>query len=238
MKKIFAVILSIVLVLSLGSTAFAGLESDGTLTFSSVDLEGKPVTEEIFKDNKLTLVNFWEAWCYWCVKELPTLVELCDTYSGEGFGMLGVSYAETYYYCDNSGYSEDMEIYDGEEETPDIAAEYGLQYPTVFFNEDFESIDSYAGNAVARPQLFLVDSEGKMIQPSEEDWYNIFDTYNDIICSAYDVEPLSDEEIEENVSGIMASVYDEDDEDMVNHFEVCQHDFYEWCAIVEYYLNK
>ena len=44
--------------------------------FSTVDLDGNTVTNEIFKGHKITLVNVWATFCGPCIKEMPELEEI------------------------------------------------------------------------------------------------------------------------------------------------------------------
>ncbi|MBC6610677.1 AhpC/TSA family protein [Hymenobacter sp. BT507] len=54
--------------------------------------DGKELdTEQIFKQNKLTLVEFWASWCGPCRMEMPKYYGLHKQYQGRGFGMVGVS---------------------------------------------------------------------------------------------------------------------------------------------------
>ncbi|MGL5256211.1 MAG: TlpA family protein disulfide reductase [Proteocatella sp.] len=44
--------------------------------FTSIDMSGKEVTQDIFKEYDITMVNIWTTWCGFCVEEMPALQEL------------------------------------------------------------------------------------------------------------------------------------------------------------------
>lgn len=52
--------------------------------------------EQIFKKNKLTLVEFWASWCGPCRMEMPKYYGLYKEYNSKGFGMIGVSLDNNY----------------------------------------------------------------------------------------------------------------------------------------------
>lgn len=45
----------------------------------------------IFKNNKLTLVEFWASWCGPCRVEMPKYYQLYEQYKDKGFGIIAVS---------------------------------------------------------------------------------------------------------------------------------------------------
>lgn len=46
---------------------------------------------KIFKENKLTLVDFWASWCDSCRMRTPAYRQLYQNYKGKGFEIIGVS---------------------------------------------------------------------------------------------------------------------------------------------------
>ena len=64
--------------------------------FTAPSIDGSNVTHSLeLKKNKVTLVDFWAAWCRPCRVENPNLVRLYKKYNKEGFNIIGVSLDRT-----------------------------------------------------------------------------------------------------------------------------------------------
>ena len=59
-------------------------------SFTAQDLEGNPVTEEIFADYDLTVINLWATYCGPCLSEMPDLGELSREYQDKGVQIIGI----------------------------------------------------------------------------------------------------------------------------------------------------
>lgn len=56
------------------------------------DTKGNPVRfSDVYKKNKVTMVDFWASWCSPCRKFNPTLVGIYKEFKKNGFGIIGVS---------------------------------------------------------------------------------------------------------------------------------------------------
>lgn len=53
-------------------------EADAFKSFEAKDMNGKKVTQNIFADYDLTMVNIWATWCGPCVSEIPDLADLAE----------------------------------------------------------------------------------------------------------------------------------------------------------------
>ena len=58
--------------------------------FTSVDTNGKLVSLEAIK-GKVTIIDFWAAWCGPCRRENPNLVRIYEKYHDKGLEIIGVS---------------------------------------------------------------------------------------------------------------------------------------------------
>ena len=57
------------------------------IKFSAKDIDGKNVSEAVFADSKITMVNVWGTFCGPCIREMPDLGVLDKKY-GDDFQIL------------------------------------------------------------------------------------------------------------------------------------------------------
>ncbi|SCW46753.1 Thiol-disulfide isomerase or thioredoxin [Ruminococcaceae bacterium YRB3002] len=117
------------------------------LRFHTTDREGKRYDESIFAKAKVTMINFWEPWCGYCVEEMPALQQLADKYKDKGFQVIGI-------------YS-DMTM---EDDVDDILGDGNISYQILQYSTDF---DAY--NTGYMPTTIFVDSSGNLITPPGRD---------------------------------------------------------------------
>ena len=60
------------------------------ITFEGIDLEGNAVSQDIFSQSKLTMVNVWATYCNPCLNEMPGLGELAAEHDAEEFQLIGI----------------------------------------------------------------------------------------------------------------------------------------------------
>ena len=129
-------------------------ESDESISlfqdFTGKDLDGKDVDESVFKNNKVTVVNFWFSGCKPCVEELSKLNELNDEIRDMGGEVVGIN-TDT---LDNNQ--------DGIKEAKEILKAQGASYKNLTFDSD-STVGKYAGNIMAFPTTVLVDKDGNII---------------------------------------------------------------------------
>ncbi|MCF0229679.1 MAG: TlpA family protein disulfide reductase [Parasporobacterium sp.] len=139
------------------------LPVDSALSFTTTDINGNGVTEDIMKDARLVMINFWEPWCGPCVGEMPDLQKLYENYKDKGLLILGV--------FGTAG--SDAEA---------IAEDAGTTYPLLNSTDDF---DIYRSAYV--PTTVFLDSNGMMISEdaqyigarSYEEWETLILEYLD-----------------------------------------------------------
>lgn len=113
--------------------------------FTTTDREGNVWDESVFAGHALTMINFWEPWCGYCVYEMPDLQKLYEAYEEKGLLILGV-------------YSTP-----GMEEDVDAVLKYtGVSYPILNTCEGFSIFKTgYV------PTTVFVDREGHVVTNAE-----------------------------------------------------------------------
>ena len=116
------------------------------ITFTTKDINGNDITsDEIFSQNKITMVNVWATWCGWCVGELPELEQINKELEAMDCGIVGLCGDAT----DDSTMAEARSILN------DCGVTYTNICPYAGWDEDFEMS--------GWPTSFFVDSNGQIV---------------------------------------------------------------------------
>ena len=113
---------------------FNNLEQDSTIKLSS--LKGNVI-----------LLNFWATWCGPCIAEIPEFNDLYNTYSSEGFEILGVSISDNY---------KQLEKF-----TNKIEVEYKLLFGS---SNDISLVIQNYGGFYSVPVSYLINREGLVVR--------------------------------------------------------------------------
>ncbi|MDR1472339.1 MAG: TlpA family protein disulfide reductase [Synergistaceae bacterium] len=122
-------------------------EASQTFSFKSKTFDGESVTDAVFKDYKLTMVNFWATWCPPCVREMPELARLAGSMP-KGTRLVGVILDVT---------TRDEGARSAAEE---ILENSGADFPQILNDP---SMDSYTSGVEAIPTTIFVDSQGRVV---------------------------------------------------------------------------
>ncbi len=117
----------------------------GTMeSFSASDMEGNTVSEAIFSDYDVTMVNIWATWCGYCIIEMPDLQELYESLP-ENVNLISV--------CGDA--DTERELVTG------ILSEYGITFTVIEVSDDINS--SLMSALQAYPTTVFMDSKGRPI---------------------------------------------------------------------------
>lgn len=118
-----------------------------TIEFEAVDLDGNTIkSEDLFKDNQITMLNVWGTWCGNCMGEMEALADLHSRLQEKGCGLVGIEFE----YQDRSAW---------EETARDTIETFHIDYPNVLMPEGHPILDLIKGY----PTTIFVDSEGKVL---------------------------------------------------------------------------
>ena len=114
--------------------------------FETQTLEGETITEEIFTNADLTMVNIWGTFCGPCIAEMPDLGEISREYKDKGFQIVGML-------CD---------VMDSGDETAlEIVDETKADYTHVIASDDLTiNVLQYVSSV---PTTVFVDKEGYVV---------------------------------------------------------------------------
>ena len=134
--------------------------------FTTTDIDGNKVTQDIFKDHDLTMVNIWATFCGPCLREMPELGEINTEYADKGFQIVGIV--------------TDVITNDGTISASQIeTAKYAIEETGASYKHLLPSMDLLMGplqEASVVPTTIFVDKEGKQVGEiqtgarSKEDW--------------------------------------------------------------------
>jgi thiol-disulfide isomerase/thioredoxin len=113
--------------------------------FTATDLQGNVVSEDIFRENDVTFVNYWATWCGPCRDEMPDFQALYDAY-GDRVGFITV--------VQDSAESQ---------ESADFAAELSDEYLSFCTNLNPEENLVEALTSGYVPTSALVDKDGYLL---------------------------------------------------------------------------
>ena len=114
------------------------------ITFEGTDLEGNTVSQEVFTQSKLTMVNVWATYCNPCLREMPGLGELAAEYDRSEFQLIGIV----------------SDVREGEDQSlvESLVQETGAAYPHLLANDSISRAILTSVSGV--PTTFFFDKEG------------------------------------------------------------------------------
>ena len=118
-----------------------------TLEFETTDLDGNPVkSADLFKDNRITMVNVWGSWCVNCINEMAELAQLHHRLQEKGCGIVGLEF-------------EQKPIEAVAETARAVMTANGTTYPNAIKPKGNPILDQFS----SYPTTLFVDSEGRIL---------------------------------------------------------------------------
>lgn len=132
-----------------GSTASAGTEAgkEKFPSFETTDTKGNKVTEKIFADKDITMVNVWGTFCGPCINEMPELQKIYESLP-KNANLIGIV----------ADVPEGMK--DGVDNANYIEKQTGVKYTNLTLSD---SLSSFAKRFYAVPSTIFVDKNGNII---------------------------------------------------------------------------
>lgn len=114
------------------------------ITFEATDLDGNTVSQEVFSQSKLTMVNVWATYCNPCLQEMPGLGELAAEYDGAELQIIGIV----------------SDVWEGEDQTlvESLVQETGADYRHLLANDSIGQAILPSVSGV--PTTFFFNEEG------------------------------------------------------------------------------
>ena len=114
--------------------------------FTSQTLDGEEVTQEIFSEAEVTMVNIWGTFCSPCINEMPELGEISRKYADRNVQIIGII----------------GDVYEsGDETAQEIIEKTKADYLHMIASEDLQK--GILSEITAYPTTIFVDAEGTQI---------------------------------------------------------------------------
>lgn len=120
-------------------------------SFKGKDLDGNDVnSDELFSNNKVTVMNFWFTTCKPCVGELSDLEELNKELAAKGGQVVGVN-----------SFTLDGNK-DAVADAKDVLSKKGVTYKNIWFKSDSEA-GKFTSNLYSFPTTYVIDQNGNIV---------------------------------------------------------------------------
>jgi len=123
---------------------FMTTHAQNVLNFQLRDLDNTQQSFNELKGERLTLIDFWASWCGPCLKSIPELNSIYETYREQGVEIIGIN-------CDGPRSISKV---------APMVRSMKIQYPVLI---DLNSDVKNELNLMAFPTLIIVDPDGKIL---------------------------------------------------------------------------
>ena len=114
------------------------------VTFEGTDLEGNTVSQDVFSQSQLTMVNVWATYCNPCLSEMPGLGELAAEHDSSEFQIIGIV----------------SDVREGEDQSlvESLVQQTGANYPHLLASDSIGQ--ALLAGVTGVPTTFFFDGEG------------------------------------------------------------------------------
>ena len=144
----FLLLVSVAALAGCGAEKASSSPQQAFPAFSTKDLKGNEVTQEIFARKKITVVNVWGTFCPPCIGEMPELGAWAKEMP-QDVQIIGLI-------CDVEGEQDTKHLDLARKITAEAHADFVNIYPDEALLKRLDSVE-------AVPTTFLVDSQGQVI---------------------------------------------------------------------------
>jgi thiol-disulfide isomerase/thioredoxin len=123
---------------------FLPTHAQNVRNFQLRDLGNAQQSFDELKGERLTLIDFWASWCGPCLKSIPELNHIYETYKDQGVEIIGIN-------CDGPRSISKV---------APMVRSMKIQYPVLI---DLNSDVKNELNLMAFPTLIIVDPDGKIL---------------------------------------------------------------------------
>ncbi len=121
--------------------------------FKTTDLDGNEVTQEIFSNADLTMINIWATYCNPCLGEMPDIGVLAEEYADQGVQIVGILM---------DVYDQNWNVVQSQVDlAKEIIQETGADYLHLMPSTDL--IYAKLRYVQAVPETIFVDKEGNLV---------------------------------------------------------------------------
>lgn len=121
--------------------------------FKTTDLDGNEITQEIFSNADLTMINIWATYCNPCLGEMPDLGVLAEEYADQGVQIVGILM---------DVYDQNWNVVQSQVDlAKEIIQETGADYLHLMPSTDL--IYAKLRYVQAVPETIFVDKEGNLV---------------------------------------------------------------------------
>lgn len=118
------------------------------VSFETTDLNGNKVTNDIFKNSKLTMVNVWGTYCPPCIEEMPYIQEIYEEMKKENVNIIGIV--------------GDVDNKDKTETAKTIVEKTGVKYVNIIPDDNLRNT-LLKDQIKVFPTTFFVDGNGNIV---------------------------------------------------------------------------